>query len=78
MTDDFACQTDRRTKPVVIVGPILDESVNARRTGLIIPRIENLKLCIVMAGESITSVRTPELVESIKDRIVDCIIIIFN
>ena len=48
MTDNFACQTDRRTKPVVVVGPILDESVDARRTGLIIPRIENLKLCIVM------------------------------
>ena len=70
MTDDFACQTDRRTKPVVVV--------DTRRTRLIIPRIENLKLCIVMTGESITSVRTPELVESIKNRIVDCIIIVIN
>jgi len=78
MTDDFACQTDRRTKPVVVVGPILDESVDTRRAGLIIPRIENLKLCIVMAGESITSVWTPELVESIRNRIVDCIIIVIN
>ena len=56
----------------------MGESVDTRETGLVIPGIKLLKLGVVMRGESVASMRTPELVESIKNRVVACINVVID
>ena len=52
--------------------------MDTSRTGLVIPGIKLLKRGVVMRGESAASMRTPELVESLKNRVLDCIIDVIN
>ena len=71
-------QTGAWTQPVVIIRSILSKSVDTRGTGLVIPGIKLLKLGVVMRGESVASMRIPELVESIKNSVVDCKNVVIN
>ena len=71
-------QTGAWTQPVVIIRSILGKSVDTRGTGLVIPGIKLLKLGVVMRGESVASMRIPELVESIKNRVVACINVVID
>ena len=65
--DHFARQINRGTKPVVMVRPILGESVHATRAVLIKSGIEALNFRIVRASKPITGMGNPQVVQCVKN-----------
>ena len=78
MPDNLARQINRRTKPVIMVRSILGESVHATRAGLIKSGIEALNFRVVRTSKPITGMGTPQVVQGVKNCVVDGVIIMVN
>lgn len=61
-----------------MVGPILGESVHATRAGLIKSGIEALNFRVVRTSKPISGMGTPQVVQGVKNCVVDGVIIMVN
>ena len=78
MLDDSDNEANRWTKPVVVVTPILSKGVHGPTAWLKKPRIKSWQLDVVARGEQVNSVWTPEVVQSLKNNIVEAVIVEIN